>query len=475
MVRGHFPPGILYFCIMSLKPAPPKGTRDFLPAEMQRRKYIFGEIESVFKKYGFLPLETPSFEMLSTLTGKYGEEGDQLMFRILNSGNFLEEVSNQDLTEGYKKVSPKIAEKALRYDLTIPFARVVATRQQDISLPFRRYQIQPVWRADRPQKGRYREFYQCDADIVGSDALTLEAELSALYVEVFRRLKIPQVQVHLNNRKILAGIAEYCGEADRLTDMTIALDKLDKIGQDGVRKELEAKGFGSDFIEKLFSIDVLFHSETQKSGQALLSDMKSILSGSATGLKGIEEFEAVLNYLEALSPDSLSQIQVDFTLARGLNYYTGMIFEVKTTAVKMGSIGGGGRYDNLTGTFGLKGISGVGISFGADRIYDVMEELNAFPDSLDSPVKVCIANFGASSRKENLKLLSLLRQKGIPAEYFPDDKKLPKQIEYALKKNIPWMILQGEAEIEKGGVELKNLNKTEQVFCSLSDLVNVLQ
>jgi histidyl-tRNA synthetase len=338
---------------MSLKPAPPKGTRDFLPAEMQRRKYIFGEIESVFKKYGFLPLETPSFEMLSTLTGKYGEEGDQLMFRILNSGNFLEEVSNQDLTEGYKKVSPKIAEKALRYDLTIPFARVVATRQQDISLPFRRYQIQPVWRADRPQKGRYREFYQCDADIVGSDALTLEAELSALYVEVFQRLKIPQVQVHLNNRKILAGIAEYCGEADRLIDMTIALDKLDKIGQDGVRKELEAKGFGSDFIEKLFSIDVLFHSETQKSGQALLSDMKSILSGSATGLKGIEEFEAVLNYLEALSPDSLSQIQVDFTLARGLNYYTGMIFEVKTTAVKMGSIGGGGRYDNLTGTFGL--------------------------------------------------------------------------------------------------------------------------
>jgi histidyl-tRNA synthetase len=460
---------------MSSKPSPPKGTRDFLPAEMQRRKFIFGEIETVFKKYGFLPLETPSFEMLSTLTGKYGEEGDQLMFRILNSGDFLDGVQPEEINSGYKKLSPRIAEKALRYDLTIPFARVVATRQQDIPLPFRRYQIQPVWRADRPQKGRYREFYQCDADIVGSDSLTLEAELAALYAEVFQRLKIPQVRIHLNNRKILAGIAEYCGEAERLTEMTIALDKLDKIGQEGVRNELEGRGFDAGFVEKLFSIEALFSQNTEQSAGALLGGMKEVLKDSETGIKGISELETVLVNLEALSPKSLKSIQVDFTLARGLNYYTGMIFEVKTSAVKMGSIGGGGRYDNLTGTFGLKGISGVGISFGADRIYDVLEELNAFPDTLDSPVKVCVANFGPPSQTENLKLLALLRQNGLAAEYFPDEKKLQKQIEYALKKNIPWMILQGEAEIQKGGVELKNLQKSEQIFCLMSELIEVLK
>lgn len=459
---------------MSSRPSAPKGTRDFLPAEMLRRKYIFSLIESVFTKYGFLPLETPSMEMLSTLTGKYGDEGDQLMFRILNSGDFLSGIQPEHLSEGYKKLSPQIAEKALRYDLTIPFARVVATHQNEIQMPFRRYQIQPVWRADRPQKGRYREFYQCDADVVGSNSLTLEAELATLYAEVFTLLQIPQVKICLNNRKILAGIAEICGVPERLTELTIALDKLDKIGKEGVVTELLNRNFSQTQIDRLFSLNPVFNPNGNETPDALIQQLEPLLASSEIGLKGIAEFKKVLAYIRALSPEYYSLIQADFTLARGLNYYTGMIFEVKTTAVKMGSIGGGGRYDDLTGTFGLKGISGVGISFGADRIYDVLEELNAFPESLQANVKVLIGNFGEATQLENLKLLNQLRSKGISAEFYPDEKKISKQIEYALKKQIPWMILQGEEEIKAGNCQLKDLKKSEQYKVSTDELITRL-
>jgi len=459
---------------MASKPSAPKGMRDFLPQEMQRRNYIFSLIESAFTRYGFLPLETPSMEMLSTLTGKYGDEGDQLMFRVLNSGDFLSGITEEAITSGYKKLSPKIAEKALRYDLTIPFARVVATHQNEIQLPFRRYQIQPVWRADRPQKGRYREFYQCDADIVGSDSLILEAELATLYAEVFTQLQIPQVQICLNNRKILAGIAEICGVPERLTELTIALDKLDKIGKEGVLAELQNRNFSQEQTDLLFSLKPVFAPDPSQKPEDRIQELEPMLAKSEIGQKGIAEFKTVLENIQALSPEHYSLVQADFTLARGLNYYTGIIFEVKTKAVQMGSIGGGGRYDDLTGGFGLKGISGVGISFGADRIYDVLEELNAFPESILSSVKVLIANFGEVSRKENLKLLALLRNKGISAEYYPDEKKMAKQIEYALKKQIPWMILSGEEEIQNGQYQLKNLRKSTQEKVSLEQLLNQL-
>lgn len=455
---------------MSSKPAAPKGTRDFLPLEMERRKYIFSTIESVFRQYGFQPLETPAMEMLSTLTGKYGDEGDQLMFRVLNSGDFLSDIRPEEIQSGYKKVSPRIAEKALRYDLTIPFARVVVTHQNELALPFRRYQIQPVWRADRPQKGRYREFYQCDADVVGSNSLLLEAELASIYKEVFASLNIAQVTICLNNRKILAGIAEICGVPDRLTELTISLDKLDKIGKEGVQKELLERNFTADQIDRLFSLRPLFEPDEKASPEVCLEEMETILQPSEVGSKGVAEFKEVLGYFTQLNPDSAEWIKADFTLARGLNYYTGMIFEVKTTAVKMGSIGGGGRYDDLTGTFGLKGLSGVGISFGADRIYDVMEELGLFPEDLETPVRALIAHFGRTTIPECLQTARLLRAEGISVELYPDEKKMGKQIEYALKRKIPYLILIGEAERDSGMAQIKKLADSTQVAWPIHEI-----
>jgi histidyl-tRNA synthetase len=460
---------------MSTKPGIPKGTRDFLPDEMQKRNYIFSTIESVFRNYGFLPIETPAMEMLSTLTGKYGDEGDQLMFRILNSGDFLNGIQASDIESGYKKLSPTIAEKALRYDLTIPFARVVATHQNELHFPFRRYQIQAVWRADRPQKGRYREFYQCDADIIGSDALTLEAELSALYAQVFEKLGIHNISICLNNRKILAGIAEVCNIPDRLTEFTIALDKLDKIGADGVKQELLNRGFMPETVAAIFDIKPLFFPlQAAKDMPQHLSDMKSILQKSETGLAGIHELEQTYQYIQALYPEALEKVVFDFTLARGLNYYTGVIFEVRVHDVKMGSIGGGGRYDDLSGMFGLKNMSGVGISFGADRIYDVMEELKVFPENLNTPVKCLIINFGAASAMQNLKVLAELRKENIASEYYPDEKKLQKQIEYAIKKRIPYILMQGEDEIQQQIVKMKYLDTGQQEAYSLQDAITVL-
>lgn len=459
---------------MSSKPSASKGTRDFLPDVMQKRNYIFSTIQSVFHAYGFLPLETPSMEMLSTLTGKYGDEGDQLMFRILNSGDFLNDIQPGDIENGYKKLSPKIAEKALRYDLTIPFARVVATHQNDLHFPFRRYQIQPVWRADRPQKGRYREFYQCDADIIGSNALTLEAELTALYAQVFEKLGIEQISIGLNNRKILAGIAEVCGVPDRLTELTIALDKLDKIGADGVKQELLNRSFSSETVQRLFDIKPLFEPLNAAEDMTQhLADMKDILPASEIGLAGIQELEETYAYIQALYPNAVSKVVFDFTLARGLNYYTGVIFEVRVNNVKMGSIGGGGRYDDLSGMFGLKGMSGVGISFGADRIYDVMEELNLFPQTLNAPVKCLILNFGKTCRIPNLHTLALLRNAGIPSEYYPDEKKFPKQIEYALKKRIPFVLIQGDDEVSSNTIKRKVLDTGEQTEHNLHDLLSL--
>lgn len=448
--------------------------RDFLPQEMQRRKYIFSVIESVFQKYGFLPLETPSMEMLSTLTGKYGDEGDQLMFRVLNSGDFLKDISAEDVSAGAKKISPRIAEKALRYDLTIPFARVVAGNQHALHFPFRRYQIQPVWRADRPQKGRYREFYQCDADVVGSDSLILEAELAAIYAEVFALLGIDDISICLNSRKILAGIAEVLGVPERLTELTIALDKLDKIGTEGVQKELLEKNFSENQVQQLFAMEVLFQTKVDISPEESLSFVQPLLKDSETGIAGVKELQSVVENLQALAPEALSKIRLDFTLARGLNYYTGTIFEVRIHSVKMGSIGGGGRYDDLTGMFGLKGMSGVGISFGADRIYDVMEELNLFPHSIQSPVKVLIASLDTTVRPENLKLLSRLRKAGISAEIYPDDKKLPKQFEYAEKKQIPFFVFQGSTELESGVLQVKNLNTGVQQACTFEILSEMI-
>jgi len=461
---------------MSTKPAAPKGMRDFLPGEMFRRKYIFKIIEKVFQKYGFLPLETPAMEQLSTLTGKYGEEGDQLMFRVLNSGDFLKDIKETDIQSGYKKVSPVIAEKALRYDLTIPFARVVATHQQALHFPFRRYQIQAVWRADRPQKGRYREFYQCDADIVGSDSLMLEAELCSVYSEVFNELKLSPVFICLNSRKILAGIAEIMGAPDRLTELCVALDKRDKIGKEGVEKELKAQEFTETQIQKLFSLDVLFQDNPNPADNlSRLHNMKEALTESSVGMKGIGELFKTYNYLQALQSEALKSILFDFTLARGLNYYTGVIMEVRMPEVHMGSIGGGGRYDDLTGMFGVNGMSGVGISFGADRIYDVLEMLNLFPEHLDSPVAALITNFGTLTRAQNLGLLARLRALQIPIEYYPDEKKLPRQIEYAVKKRIPYLIIQGETEIKDGICMLKDLNEGTQIPVKEDELIQRLQ
>lgn len=444
------------------KPTLPKGTRDFSPEEMVKRNFIFDTIKSVFRKFGYQEIQTPSMENLETLTGKYGDEGDKLIFKILNSGDFLAKVSPEELqTTDAKKLTSKVSEKALRYDLTVPFARYVVAHQNDISLPFKRFQIQPVWRADRPQKGRYREFYQCDADVVGSESLLNEAEFVLIYQEALSKLGLKDFSILINNRKILSGIAEIIGKPELIIDMTVAIDKLDKIGFDGVCKELLERGFTQNDIEKLQPIIELKGSNSEK-----ILALKKVLAHSEIGQKGVEELESIFNYIHQLqAPNTTSpapNVELDITLARGLNYYTGAIFEVKSNEVAMGSIGGGGRYDDLTSMFGLKNLSGVGISFGADRIYDVLEELGAFPKNTNETTKVLISNFDETAEKFALPLLSQLRAAGIATELYPEAAKLKKQLGYADAKRIPYVLLIGDEEMASGLLSLKNMESGEQ-------------
>ena len=446
------------------KPSIPKGTRDFLPVEMERRNYIFDTIREAFRKFGFLQIETPAMENISTLLGKYGDEGDKLLFRILNSGNFLDGVSTaeQDVSN-VRELTLKIAEKGLRYDLTVPFARFVVQHRDAITFPFRRYQIQPVWRADRPQRGRYREFYQCDADIVGSDSLLNEVELIELIDDVFGRLGI-NVSIKINNRKILAGIAELIGEADKITDITVAIDKLDKIGLDNVNKELEEKCISTESIELLQPILMLGGDNGEK-----LDKLRHILSASTMGQKGIEETETILSYLADCR--LAASLELDLTLARGLNYYTGAIIEVKARDVQIGSISGGGRYDNLTGVFGLQGVSGVGISFGADRIYDVLDTLGLFPTHSAAATQILFAAFDEEGRKYSLPIVRSIRRKGIAAELYPDNAKIKKQMQYANDKRIPFVAIVGDEEIKSHSVMLKNMETGEQKLVSIDNIV----
>lgn len=441
-----------------LKPTLAKGTRDFSPIVMEKRNYIFSIIKTVFKKYGYSEIQTPSFENLDTLTGKYGEEGDQLIFKIINSGDYLSKISKDQLsTISSKGLTPIISEKALRYDLTVPFARYVVMHQNEITYPFKRYQIQPVWRADRPQRGRYREFYQCDADVIGSDSLLNEAEFIAIYFEVLQKLGLRYFNIKINNRKVLAGIAEVLDRSDLLIEMTVAIDKLDKVGVNGVKKELLERGFTEDNVEKLSPI---LGSSGGIDDQLKL--LNSFLGESAIGKKGIEEIEEVISYVGVLEPKILEKLQLDITLARGLNYYTGTILEVKTNEVVMGSLGGGGRYDNLTGMFGLAGLTGVGISFGADRIYDVLEELNLFPEDTEEGTKILISNFDSVAEKYALPILQRLRAEDIAVEIYPTAAKLKKQMSYADTKNIPFVILVGEEEMQKGLYTLKDMKSGNQ-------------
>lgn len=449
------------------KPSIPKGTRDFSPGEMAKRNYIFDTIKNVYRLYGFQQIETPAMENLSTLMGKYGEEGDKLLFRILNSGDFLSSIDTDDVTErNSAKTANKISEKGLRYDLTVPFARYVVMHRNEISFPFKRFQIQPVWRADRPQKGRYREFFQCDADVVGSDSLLNEVELIQIIDEVFRKLNI-RVSVKLNNRKILSGIAEIIGEADKITDITVAIDKLDKIGLGNVNEELREKGISETAIQQLQPIILLEGANDEK-----LATLKNVLSASEIGLKGVKELEFILNktVLSAIKCD----LEIDLTLARGLNYYTGAIIEVKALDAEIGSITGGGRYDNLTGIFGLPGVSGVGISFGADRIYDVLNQLNLFPKNSTHATDVLFVNFGDEEESHILPILSQLRGNGVCAEIYPEAAKMKKQMSYADSNNIPFVALVGENEIKEGKVTLKDMKSGEQVSMSVDELVQKL-
>jgi len=453
---------------MAQKPSIPKGTRDFSPQEVSKRNYIMSRMRNSFKTYGYQPIETPSFEKSETLMGKYGEEGDRLIFKILNSGDYLKKADDNLLTEKNSlKLTSSISEKALRYDLTVPFARYVVQNQNDIIFPFKRYQIQPVWRADRPQKGRFREFYQCDADVVGSTSLWQEVELIQLYDDVFDQLNLVGVTIKLNNRKILSGIAEVIGAEDKLIDFTVSLDKLDKIGEEGVKTEMLSKGISPEALNKLNPLFSLKGTTLEK-----LSKLKKILSSSETGLKGIEELKFITNAFETLSLKS-TQIEVDVTLARGLNYYTGAIFEVSPPkGVNMGSIGGGGRYDDLTGIFGLKNTSGVGISFGLDRIYLVLEELNLFPETVLATTKVLFINFGYRESLYALQAISKLRSNGIASELYPDLVKMGKQMGYADKRNIPFVILAGDKEIENQSYTLKSMLSGDQSNYTLNQLIS---
>lgn len=442
-----------------------KGTRDFTAQEIYRRKYIINILQNNFELFGFEPLETPSFENLSTLTGKYGEEGDRLIFKILNSGDFTDKVNDEDWqNKNAKKLTSQISDKALRYDLTVPFARFVAMNHGKMSFPFKRYQIQPVWRADRPQKGRFREFHQCDADVVGSYSLWQEVELVQLYLKSFQELGIP-VSVCINNRKILSGLAEYADISEQLIDFTVALDKLDKIGKEGVIAEMKEKGISETAISQL---DFLFNNLPVNEVLALL---KEKFQGVEVGEKGIEELEFVLNHCADLGVNS-EDLVFDITLARGLDYYTGAIFEVKAKNVQMGSIGGGGRYDNLTEVFGVKDKPGIGISFGLDRIYLVMEELNLFPENTDKKVEYLFANYGENEALEAMKIISQLRQKGISVELYPESAKLKKQFTYAEKKQIPTLIFYGEEEIKNQQITLKDLESGEQKTIGLKEFLD---
>ncbi len=450
------------------KPSIPKGTRDFTPAEMAKRNYIFDTIRSVYALYGFKQIETPAMETLQTLLGKYGEEGDKLLFRVLNSGDYLTKVSDEQLAERNSlALSSKICEKGLRYDLTVPFARFVVMHRDEIQLPFKRYQIQTVWRADRPQKGRYREFYQCDADIVGSDSLLNEVELVQIIDTVFQRLGI-RVQIKINNRKLLSGIAEIVGEAEKIVDITVAIDKLDKIGLDKVNEELRTDGISEEAIAKLQPVITLSGSNEEK-----LKVMEDFLASSEVGMKGIEELRFILN--AASQVDLKNELQLDLTLARGLNYYTGAIFEVKALDTPMGSITGGGRYDNLTGIFGMPGISGVGISFGADRIYDVLNTLDLYPKEITTDTQLLFINFGEKETCYCLPVVAKARQNGIRTEMFPDAAKMKKQMAYANANAIPYVALAGDDEIQKGVVTLKNMETGEQEQVTPEQLIEIVK
>jgi len=449
------------------KPTIPKGTRDFSPEEMTKRNYIFDTIRGVFRLYGFKPIETPAMENLSTLMGKYGEEGDKLLFKILNSGDFLDKITDEELLHrNIVQLANKISEKGLRYDLTVPFARFVVMHRNEITFPFRRYQIQPVWRADRPQKGRYREFYQCDADVVGSDSLLNEVELIQMIDEVFKRLGI-RVCIKINNRKILSGIAEIIGEADKITDITVAIDKFDKIGLEKVNEELVFKGISTEAITQLQPIIDLSGSNREK-----LVTLKTILKTSEIGLLGIKEVETILDKIELTS--LVSALDLDLTLARGLNYYTGAIFEVKALDVEIGSITGGGRYDNLTGVFGMPGVSGVGISFGADRIFDVLNQLNLYPENLIRQTQVLFTNFGEKEENYVFPMLLQLREKGISCEIYPEAVKLQKQFSYADNNQIPFVVMAGENEITTGKLTVKKMSTGKQFQCNAVELCKIV-
>ena len=447
---------------MAQKPSIPKGTRDFSPQEMMRRNYIFDTIKSVFRLYGFAPLETPSMENLSTLLGKYGEEGDKLLFKILNSGDYAANLTDEEVRQ-----ASKITEKGLRYDLTVPFARYVVQHQNDIVFPFKRYQVQPVWRADRPQKGRYREFYQCDVDVIGTKSLLCEVELVEIVERVFKALGI-RVALKMNNRKILYGIAEVIGHADKMMDITVAIDKLDKIGLENVKAELRERGLEEEAVAKLQPILELDGTNAEK-----IATLKSVLSASETGLLGIEEMETVFNHVEALGVDL--QVDLDLSLARGLNYYTGAIFEVKALDYQIGSISGGGRYDNLTGIFGLQTVSGVGISFGADRIYDVMLGCNLFPEELNCSTRVIFMNLGDKEQAASLALLRELRNEGVPAEIYPESAKMKKQMEYANRRGIPYVVIIGSQELDEQAATVKNMVTGEQQKVAFAELAAVLK
>lgn len=452
---------------MANKPSIPKGTRDFGPDEMAKRNYIFDTIKSVYALYGFQQIETPAMETLQTLMGKYGDEGDKLLFKILNSGDFLKNTKDEELLERNPlKLQTKVAEKGLRYDLTVPFARYVVMHREELQMPFKRYQIQPVWRADRPQKGRYREFYQCDADIVGSDSLLNEVELMQIIDTVFAKFGI-RVQIKINNRKILSGIAEVIGEADKIVQITTAIDKLDKIGLENVNAELAKEGIPTDAIEKLQPIIQLSGTNDEK-----LDTIAKVLSNSEIGMKGVEESRYIL---DALKKTNLkNEIELDLTLARGLNYYTGAIFEVKALDVQIGSITGGGRYDNLTGIFGMPGLSGVGISFGADRIYDVLNTLDLYPKSSVTGTQLLFINFGEKEMNYVLPFVAQARKANIRTEIFPDSVKMKKQMAYANAKNIPFVVLAGDSEIEQGKVTLKDMESGEQTLVSSEELISKL-
>jgi len=450
------------------KPSIPKGTRDFTPQEMANRNYIFNTIKDVFRLYGFQQIETPAMENLSTLMGKYGEEGDKLLFKILNSGDYMNGLEDGELLgRNSLKLTNKISEKGLRYDLTVPFARFVVQHQNEISFPFKRYQIQPVWRADRPQRGRYREFYQCDVDVVGSDSLLNELELIQIVDDIYRRLKI-NVVVKINNRKILSGIAEIIGEAEKITDITVAIDKMDKIGLDKVNEEIASKGISEEAIAKLQPILKLNGTNTEK-----LEQLKTVLADSEIGMKGVSELETIFSLCEAMKVET--RIELDLTLARGLNYYTGAIFEVKALDVEMGSITGGGRYDNLTGVFGMEGVSGVGISFGADRIYDVLNQLNLYPETSVEQTKILFVSFGEQELMYSLPWLSSLRTQGVNAEIYPEPAKMKKQMSYADNKKIPFVAIVGETEMKEGKVMLKNMKSGEQILSTLEEVIEMIK